>query len=152
MTDAETAKAQRAAVRYLGPRARSEHEVREYLARKFAANAVDAAVAFLYAIACLDDAQFAKDWAAYKKQCGKGPRKVAFELERKGVAQDHIDAALREVYAQTDVRMMRELIEKKRRSLKKGLTAFEERQRIRAYLASRGFTYEDIANALTDTE
>jgi regulatory protein len=152
MADDEFAKAQRAAVRYLGPRARSEHEVREYLARKFSVQAVDAAVAFLYAISCLDDARFAKDWAFYKKQCGRGKRKVSFELERKGVAQDHIDAAIREVYAETDRALIRELIDKKHRSLKPGLRSYEQRQKISAYLSSRGFTYEDIANAFNDTE
>jgi len=152
MTDADISKVQRAAVRYLGPRARSEHEVREYLLRKFDQEAVDVAVAFLYRIDCLDDAQFARDWAAYKKQCGKGRRKASFELERKGIAAGLIADAIRDVYAEPDRAVMRDLIAKKKRSLKSGLSAYEQRQKISAFLAGRGFTYEDIANALNDTE
>jgi regulatory protein len=152
MTDPEIAKAERAAVRYLGPRARSEYEMREYLLRKFSADAVDAAVAFLYRIDCLDDAKFAREWVSYKKQCGKGRRKVAFELERKGVATALIDAAISEVYAEPDRKVMRVLVAKKSRSIKPEVTAFVRRQKISAFLASRGFTYEEIANALNDTE
>ncbi len=58
------------------------------------AEAVAAVLADLTAAQILDDTRFAAQYVAYHAQRGQGPRRIAMDLDNRGVAQPLIEAAL----------------------------------------------------------
>jgi regulatory protein len=57
-------------------------------------DAVVAAIADLTAGRILDDARFATQYVAYHADRGRGPRRIALELAKRGVTAAEIEAAL----------------------------------------------------------
>ena len=78
-------RATEAAVRYLGMRPRSTHEIRDYLHRKgYSPETVDTAVGRLTERGYLDDAAFARWWAENRAQFRpRGPHLLRQELRRR---------------------------------------------------------------------
>ena len=134
------------ALRYLVIRARSEKEIRDYLKKKeYPLSVIDKVVGFLYEYAFLDDAKFALSWAEYKLQCGRGKRKVAYELKLKGISVELIEDTLSKVYIEIATQnVIVDLIKQKKRIYKKELKPFELRRKLIAFLLSRGFNYGEI--------
>lgn len=144
-------KAKELAFASLRRRDRSEKELRDFLLKKsIASDVIDEVVAFLYEYKFLDDNKFAFAWAEYKKQCGRGPRKVAYELQLKGVAQSIVNEALDKCFGSYDRRILSELIEQKQRTFKKGLKNWEIKRKLMAFLLARGFEYNQIKEALDE--
>lgn len=143
-------RAQKMVFRYLSYRDRSVKEIRDYLSRKqFSQELSDEIVAYLLEHKFLDDKSFAYNWVEYKKQCGRGPRKISFELYKKGIDKSLIEAAIEEQFKADDVdEIIQDLIVRKRRSLKKGIKPFEQKQKIYAFLASRGYNFDEIKRNL----
>lgn len=85
-----------AAYRAVSRRERTETELRVALERRgHAEAAVDAAVAELAAAGYLDDAGYARRFADDRRRLDRwGAARIAQDLERRGVAPSHIEAAL----------------------------------------------------------
>ncbi|HXW62296.1 MAG TPA: regulatory protein RecX [Candidatus Acidoferrales bacterium] len=92
------------AVRALTRRAHSIHEMRRYLERRAEGPAqVSAVIARLRTQDYLNDARYAIDYARHQAQARRQGRfRITGELRARGVADDHIDAALKSVFAETD--------------------------------------------------
>jgi regulatory protein len=88
-------RARLAAVAHLARRDFATGELADRLAQDgYAAEAVATVIADLSAAHILDDARFAAHYVAYHAQRGRGPRRIAMELGKRGVAQPLIEAAL----------------------------------------------------------
>ena len=92
------------AMRALMRRAHSVHEMREYLARRCdEKDPVSAVVARLRESRYLDDSRYALEYArSHANTRRQGRFRIARELRARGVMDQHIDAALEAVFAETD--------------------------------------------------
>ena len=134
--------AHRAALRALARRAHARHDLRRrLLQRQHPPAAVDGALARLAAQGLLDDAAFARDYAAVKAARGRGPARLIKDLLAQGVerrvAEDAVRAALADEGVDADA-AVRAVVEKRARQLA-GLPAPVRKRRLVAFLARRGF-------------
>jgi regulatory protein len=92
--------AQRALMR----RAFSIHEMKQYLERRAEKNdLIPPVIARLRELNYLDDARYALEYARHHSQARRQGRfRIARELRGRGVPDEHIDAALAAVFADTD--------------------------------------------------
>ena len=113
-----------AALRALTRRAQSTFEMRTYLERRAEApTAVRRVLARLKHENLIDDARYALDFARARangrRQCG---RRIALELRKRGVPDQHIDAAIRQVFADLDeTALVRKVIERRTRGARQPL-------------------------------
>jgi regulatory protein len=93
-----------AALRALMRRAHSIHEMKEYLGKRAEdRDSIGQVIARLREQNYLDDAKFALDYARqHANSRGQGRFRIARELRARGVPDQHIDAALDAVFADTD--------------------------------------------------
>jgi regulatory protein len=93
-----------AALRALMRRAHSIHEMKEYLAREAEdRESIAPVIARLCEEGYLDDTKFALEYARQRAQSrGQGRFRIARELRARGVLDQHIEAALGAVLAETD--------------------------------------------------
>ena len=89
----------------------------------------------------VDDEQFARWWVEGRNlNRGTSLRKLSAELRAKGVSSTIVEQALGES-ARNDADELTKLIAKKRHR-------YDDDQKLLAYLARQGFSYDDIKNAL----
>lgn len=129
-----------AALRFLGPRPRSEREIRQRLAQhQFAPEMVDGAIERLRRIGLVDDAAFAEYWVEQRQtHRPRGGRLLKQELRLKGV---DVDTAAAVIPEDDDAEGAYRAAQRKAQSLR----ALDERtfkQRLGAFLQRRGFDYE----------
>jgi regulatory protein len=129
-----------AALHFLGPRPRSEREIRDRLARgEYDPQVVDRVVARLRQLRLVDDAAFAAYWVEQRAtHRPRGARLLKQELRQKGVSQDVLTEALPE---DDDADGAYRAAQRKATSLR----ALDERtfkQRLGAFLQRRGYDYE----------
>jgi regulatory protein len=129
-----------AALRFLGPRPRSEREIRDRLAKhEFAPPMIDATVERLRRIGLVDDTAFAEYWVDQRQtHRPRGGRLLKQELRAKGVDAEVASAALPE---EDDEEGAYQAALRKAHSLR---LADERtfRQRLGGFLQRRGFNYE----------
>lgn len=90
----------------------------------------------------INDEAFARYWVENRNQAkGASQRKLIAELRQKGVSNAAIESALA-LSERTDEDELQKIIEKKRRR-------YPEEQKLIAYLARQGFSYDDIRSALS---
>jgi len=133
-----------AALRYLGPCARSCREVRDHLARKgFGAEVAAAAESRLLELGILDDADLARNWID-RAVVGRheAPAKAQEVLAGRGVAPDVIAAALAELSPGEDVEAAVAAAAWRLRALRGPEPA--DRRRLGAFLARRGYDMEVV--------
>jgi regulatory protein len=84
------------ALRALSHKERTESELRGWLAeREVEEGEIEEVIALLAEAGAIDDASFARRYAADKRElAGWGPERIARALEGRGVAAEHIEAAL----------------------------------------------------------
>ena len=130
-----------AALRFLGPRPRSEREIRDRLAKhEFAPSVVDATIKRLRRIGLVDDAAFAEYWVEQRQtHRPRGGRLLKQELRAKGVDADVAAAALRSEGDDAEGAYQAAL--RKAHSLRL-LDERTFRQRLGGFLQRRGFDYE----------
>jgi len=131
------------ALNFLGYRERSEVEVREYLEKgEFPEAIISQIVARLRTAGLLDDRRFAEHWVENRAEFRpRGLRALNFELKRKGLSQETIDAALQtldegDLAYKAAIKQSRKLSE---------LEWVDFRKKMYAHLARRGFSYEVIS-------
>ena len=142
----QQARAYDAALRFLGPRPRSEREIRDRLARHdFDPQIVDGVVARLRRLKLVDDTAFAEYWVEQRAtHKPRGARLLKQELRQKGVSQDVVAEALPE---DDDAEGAYRAAYRKAVSLR----AFDERtfkQRLGGFLQRRGYGYETVRSVV----
>ncbi|HTK39895.1 MAG TPA: RecX family transcriptional regulator [Patescibacteria group bacterium] len=91
----------------------------------------------------IDDEAFARYWVENRNQIkGASRRKLSSELMQKGVSSGIIEAAL-SASERDDTSELAKIIAKKR-------NRYPDEQKLIAYLARQGFSYDDIKSALAD--
>lgn len=145
---------------YVFIRPRSIREVKDYLFRKtrttkyksrsgelkeragVSAELTERVLARLIERGYVDDEVFAKWWTENRHQRkGSSLRKLSAELASKGVDRQIIDRVLSES-DRSDIDELEKVIAKKRRR-------YDNDEKFMRYLASQGFSYDDIKNALS---
>jgi regulatory protein len=132
------------ALRFIDYRPRTTSEIESKLAEKgFADEVIQQAVERLRANGLLDDTRFARTWVENQSTFRpRGQRALAYELRRKGVADEVIAHSLEEIPAEEDLayqagkKQARKLVNLERNLFRTKLSAF---------LARRGFSYGTIA-------
>jgi regulatory protein len=152
--DAQTVDgAKRQAYRYLASRSQTRRELRDRLqGRGYTVGVIDNVLRALEAEGYVDDRKFALNWVRYRLQNKPiGRRRLAWELQRRGVPFESVEEVLREVYSEFDEVALAEQAMLKRLRFKGGLQSPRERQRYVRYLFSLGFDADTIAAALAAT-
>lgn len=127
--------------RLLASRARSTAELREALLRKEVPDDVaDDVLRKFQNAGLIDDAAFAVEWVRSRQRSrGLGRKALAYELRRKGVADQHVEAALSDVDEELEVERARELVQRKLRSMTNADAASKTR-RLVGMLARKGYS------------
>jgi regulatory protein len=138
------------ALKALGYKERTESELRTWLAERGVEEAeIEEVIALLTEAGAVDDAGFAHRYTLDKQMLsGWGPDRIERALERRGVAREHIDAALGgEDDAMRFDRATTILIDR-------GMSCDSERERERALglLVRRGFPLELAYDAVRAAE
>jgi regulatory protein len=153
--DVETLnRAKQQAYRLLAYKNRTAHELRDRLReRGLAAPVIDEVVRQLEAQGYIDDRRLALDWARYRVQTKPvGRRRLAWELQQRGLDAALVDEVIREVYAEVDESSLLQQALHKRLRGRGAAPSAQERQRLRRYLARQGFDIEVIDAALRGVE
>lgn len=139
--------AHRAGLRSLARRAHARLDLRRRLLQKqHPPVAVDGALQRLAQAGLLDDARFAFDYAAAKARRGRGPARLARDLQAQGVERRIAEEAVRTSLAAEGVdpaQAVRALAEKRAKQLA-GLAPIVRRRRLTAFLIRRGFAGADV--------
>lgn len=98
-------------------------------------------------VGLVNDREYASTVVRYYSRKGYGPAKIRDELYRRGVPRELWDQAMEEL--NQDDRQLRALVEKK---LRGAVPTREELKKVSAYLARRGFGWEEISRVLRQVE
>ncbi len=141
----EIQEARNKALYYLQFSNKTEEEMRKKLAEQgFSPASVANAVDFLKGLRYLDDEDYARRHIE-KNGRKKSKKQMLYELRQKGISQEILDLVFEEMPVDEEAQIYT-LLDKKRY---KGEDASrEERQKIAAFLARKGFSYEAIHHAL----
>lgn len=133
---------------WLARRPRSIWETKSYLKRKEAPDEqIERFVTKLKQLRYLDDQSFAESFVRSRRLLkARSERKLRSELYQKGVANSIINQVLAD--DETDERdVLRQLLEKKRSQ-----SRYQDRQKLIAYAARKGFDYDDIRAVVGELE
>lgn len=110
---------------------------------------IEEALAYVADFHYIDDLQYAVDYITYH-EAGKSRKRMEQDLQRKGVSKEVIEKAFQTWEAdgglQDEQEMIRKLLEKKH--YYSDTADYKEKQRMYAYLMSKGFSGEEIRKAL----
>ena len=98
-------------------------------------------------VGLVDDREYASTVVRHYSRKGYGPAKIRDELYRRGVPREFWEEAMEEL--NQDDRQLRALVEKK---LRGAVPTREELKKVSAYLARRGFGWEEISRVLSQVE
>ena len=120
--------------------------LREKLSRYYGEEAVEAAVRRMEELGLVNDLDYSRRFAADAVNLRCYPRRrIALELQKKGVPEEIIEEALTEVTEETETETACRLLEKQYREK---LGDRRERDKVKAALQRRGFGYETIRTAM----
>jgi regulatory protein len=150
LDDQTVKRAKQQAYRLLSYRSRTAGELRDRLRQKgFGLTLIDEVLHQLEGEGYVNDRKFAGDWARYRLQAKPiGRRRLALELQRRGLDRALIEEVLREVYSEFDEVTLARQVAQKRLRVAGSLQTQNERQRIVRYLAGQGFDSHVIRSAL----
>ena len=138
------------ALKALSYKERTESELREWLAAREVGEAeIEVLIALLAEAGAIDDASFARRYAEDKRSlAGWGPDRIEQSLEGRGVARQHIEAALASEDEATQLERAAELL------AARGIPCDSERERERALglLVRRGYSLELAYEAVRAVE
>jgi regulatory protein len=143
-------RAKQQAYRLLAYRSQTSSELRDRLQRRgYTATIIDEVLRQLEADGYIDDRKLAFDWARYRLQAKPlGRRRLAWELQKRGVPLESLEEVLREVYSEFDEVTLAEQALRKRLGSKGLPRSPRERKRYARYLLSLGFEADTIATVL----
>lgn len=156
MSDAEIEKLQQddsfedaaqVALRYITYKPRTTAEVRKRLQEsEFPDSTIEHTISRFTQTGLINDGQFARDWVEDRQVFHpRSARQMDFELRRKGVQREDIEAALVEV--SDDDQMAYQLASQKINRYN-GLDFNDFRSRLGGLLARRGFSYETVTRVV----
>lgn len=132
--------------KWISLRPRSENEIQQYLRRKTDDEALrERVIEMLNSLGYVDDEKFARSWIQHRillKPISKVRLKQ--ELLQKRVSMPIIDALLDET-EMDELESVKEII------IKRG-HRYDDRQKLKAYLARQGFSYDVIKKALAELD
>ena len=141
----EAKKAREKAVYYLQFSGKTEYELRKKLAeQEFSPASVDSAIEFVKHYRYLDDEDYARRFVE-RNRMKKSRKQMYFDLTQKGVAREILEVVFDDMEVDEEAQILA-LLEKKHYSGDEADRA--EKQKISAYLARKGFSYESISSAL----
>lgn len=130
---------------------RSRYELAGKLARAgFSEEAVEDALDYVTGFGYLDDLRFAKNYLR-REQEKNGKRKLVYALKKAGISEEILEQALSEAAEEEpadEVEKVKALIRKRYSSEEKPDQA--ELRRLTGYVSRRGFSFEDIYQALEE--
>ncbi len=131
------------ALTLINHRPRTEHEIRQKLIEKgYTTAQIDLTVEKLRESNLVQDATFARMWVENRNQLHPRSRRlISYELRRKGIANELIDAALQD--SEEDSELAFQAANQYARRLA-GLDWSAFRKKLAAFLARRGFDYGTI--------
>ncbi|MBF0413619.1 MAG: regulatory protein RecX [Desulfamplus sp.] len=133
-------KSYQSAIRYLAPRARSVHEIRQYLAKKgFDEEVIETTIEKLEQDNLLNDYEFASMFVEQRERFKpKSKFALAFELKKKGVEADIIESCV------MDIDENESAFSAVQPKIKLWQSYDDERlkKKVMNYLRNRGFSYE----------
>lgn len=134
------------AVNFISIRPRSEFEITQYLRRKDYEPEIIAKVSQkLQKIELINDTKFAKSWAEWRIGLHKSKRQIHSELIKKRVSKEIIEEVLGGIDNTTELESIKILIEQKVK-----LTNYQDKQKLIALLARRGYGYGLIKQAIAE--
>jgi regulatory protein len=138
------------ALRVLALRDHSEAELRRKLKAKGYEEAVEEAVARLKELGYLDDARFARFFAASSIRNGRGyGARLKMELARRGVAGAIIQQTLAELFEEFgEADVLKQTIERRFAGFDPETASDKERRKVVAYLQRKGFSLSAILAGL----
>jgi regulatory protein len=138
------------ALRALSYKERTESELRGWLAERGVEEVeVEDVIALLIEAGAIDDAGFARRYAEDKRQlAGWGPDRISTALEGRGVAREHIDAALGADDEEAQLERAVALLGDRGMSCDDG----RERERALGLLVRRGYPLELAYEAVRSVE
>jgi regulatory protein len=133
------------ALEWLMGRPHSERELRDYLYRKKADkdlidNIIDEFIEKKY----LNDENFARWFVELRRRKNKSTREITSELRSKGVSQVIVQTVISED-EKTDMESLKLLVIKL-----SSRSRYKDENKLKTYLASKGFNYSDIKDALSE--
>ncbi len=111
------------------------------------ATAAQFAVEWLCELGYINDCDFARRVASHYAKGGYGPMRLKNELRRRGFGDEATDAAMFAAEETSDFVTSARALAEKKYGILEDLT-YEEKAKVSAFLARRGFTYEQIRSAL----
>jgi regulatory protein len=105
---------------------------------------IEAAIEYVKSYHYVDDREYARRYAEYRA-LEKSKKQITFDLVKKGISKEIIQEVLADInFDETNIIV--KLVEKKCRN--KDLSSLQEQQKICRFLMAKGFTYEQIRDAL----
>ena len=140
-------RAKRKAMSLLQSMDRTESELRDRLLRQdFPEETVDQAVRYVKSFGYVDDIRYAESFILSRKG-RKSRREIYAELSGKKIDGEIVDEMMERCYEESDSgEALRHLLRKKHYDPSRA--SVEEKQKLYAYLARKGFSYGEIKKAL----
>lgn len=143
-----------AAVKFLSYRPRSIKEVKDNLLKKKASpEIIQKVIDTLSEQRFVNDEEFARWWTEQRtKFRSKSDKVIKLELSQKGIHRDIIEQIFSRDNADlaSDIEKAKQLVEKRLRYVE-GLPVQEQYQKLGAFLARRGFSWDTIRSAIDAT-
>ncbi|MDP2873869.1 MAG: regulatory protein RecX [bacterium] len=146
-------------LRYLGYRARSEKEVRDYLRQKLFKEdfgeekkelLITEIISKLYALNFLDDRTLAERVVSEGRRQYKGKRRILLDLKKKGLATAVISSSSNP--SSPSEEELASAAAAKRARFYQNLDSQTFRRRLAGYLARRGFEWEVVKSVVSSAE
>lgn len=100
----------------------------------------------------IDESRFARAFVRDKFRYNKwGKARITQELKMRGIAEMHIQEGLEEIEEEESLDLLRDLLEKKRPSVK-GKNGYEVRAKLYRYAMGKGFAADDIAKVIGEID
>jgi regulatory protein len=150
---ADVEAALRAGTRALARRGFAHRDLRRRLVqRQHPAAAVDAALARLAAAGLLDDARFARQYAASRAARGRGPARLLRDLLSQGVERGTAELAIAAALHEEGVDPLQAArsVARQRAAVLRALPPDVQRRRLTAFLVRRGFGGEHLATVVRE--
>ncbi len=146
---ASTTQAKETAFRLLKIRGRSEKELESRLQLKgFSDETIAETVEYLKRTKLIDDRQFTKSWINARLNKPFGLRRIAFELQKKGIAKELIEEGISNAKDVFDETQVVENLTKRRAARYGAIDKEKLRRRVFEFLARRGFSIETIQKSV----
>ncbi|NMB07033.1 MAG: recombination regulator RecX [Tissierellia bacterium] len=150
LLEEEQAKAKDQALRFLSYRQRSEKEIIDKLKKKgFSENTIENTLIYLKKYNLINDLEFAKSFANDKINLnGFGPKRIKYELYKKGISHEIIQKVLEEDKDNEYERAL-ELGKKKINSYKND-DKYAKYRKLGGFLQRKGYSYECTSKVLKE--